>query len=132
MATSILIQERSGLADGRNAVVSFDGQGEYPVTVANPFSEKQEEELEWYFEDHLRFPFVEGVRAREAAAGVQAYGEALFAQVFGVLKRYAVALDQGGPADLRFAIAGSPAFHQLHWEALKDPELPRAFALERR
>ncbi|HMB08669.1 MAG TPA: tetratricopeptide repeat protein [Isosphaeraceae bacterium] len=134
MATSILIQERSGLADGRNAVVSFDGQGEYPVTVANPFSEKQEEELEWYFEDHLRFPFLEGVRARAAAAGVQAYGEALFAQVFrqdpAVLARYAVARDQGGPADLRFAIAGSPAFHQLHWEALKDPELPRAFALE--
>ena len=58
MATSILIQERSGLGDGRNAVVSFDGQGEYPATVANPFSEKQEEELEWYFEDHLRFPLV--------------------------------------------------------------------------
>ncbi|HEU4760511.1 MAG TPA: CHAT domain-containing protein, partial [Dehalococcoidia bacterium] len=35
-----------------------------------------------------------------------------------------------GPSDLRFAIAGSPAFHQLHWEALKDPALPRAFALE--
>jgi len=31
---------------------------------------------------------------------------------------------------VRFAIAGSPEFHRLHWEALKDPALPRAFALE--
>ena len=44
--------------------------------------------------------------------------------------RYAVARDKEKAANLRFAIAGSPAFHQLHWEALKDPELPRAFALE--
>ena len=82
VATSILIQERCGLAGGRNAIVSFDGQGEYEVTVANPFSEKEEKELEWYFEEHLRFPFVDGVRAREAAASVQAYGEALFVQIF--------------------------------------------------
>ena len=63
VATSILIQERGGLADGRNAIVRFNDEGEYPVTVANPFSEKQEKELEWYFEEHLRFPFVDGVRS---------------------------------------------------------------------
>ncbi len=30
---------------------------------------------------------------------------------------------------MRFEITGSPAFHALHWEALKDPDLPSAFSL---
>lgn len=31
---------------------------------------------------------------------------------------------------MRIEIEGSPAFHGLHWEALKDPDLPRAFAVD--
>jgi hypothetical protein len=56
--TLISIRERSG-SNGANATVSFDGQGEYLVTISLPFSDEEEERLEWYFERHLRLPFVE-------------------------------------------------------------------------
>ena len=129
--TLISIRERNG-PDGANATVSFDGQGEYPVTVSPPFSDEEEDRLEWYFEQHLRFPFTEQVRAHAAAASVATYGERLFDQVFAdrqAFGDYKAAL-QAGVGGLAFEIAGSPEFQRLHWEALKDPALPRAFALE--
>jgi len=112
--TLITIRERAGGPDGTNATLSFDGGAR----------------LEWYFEEHLRFPFVKDVEAREAAASVTRYGEALFAQVFAdrqAFARYSRAL-QAGVGSLLFDIAGSPDFHHLHWEALKDSDLPRAFS----
>ena len=126
----ITIRER---ADGaHHAVLSFDHEGEYLITVADPFSEEEEKLLEWYFEDHLRFPFIEQVRAGHAAASIQDYGERLFKQVFADNEAYARYKEgvQGGIEKLRFEVAGSPEFHALHWEALKDPRLPKAFALE--
>jgi hypothetical protein len=130
--TLISIRERTG-PDGANATVSFDGQGEYPVTVNPPFSDEEEDQLEWYFEQHLRFPFTEQVRAHAAAASVATYGERLFQQIFrdhpDVYGEYKAAL-QAGVGGLIFEIAGSPEFQRLHWEALRDPALPRAFALE--
>src|SRR5258706_2874825 len=130
--TLISIRERSGPGDA-NATVSFDGQGEYPVVVGLPFSDEEEARLEWYFEQHLRFPFTEQVRARAAAASVAEYGERLFKQIFrdnpDVYGDYKAAL-QAGIGGMVFEIAGAPEFQRLHWEALKDPNLPRAFALE--
>src|SRR6202043_379058 len=35
-----------------------------------------------------------------------------------------------GLSTLQFEIAGSPDFHRLHWEALKDPNLPQPLALQ--
>ncbi|MEM7537288.1 MAG: CHAT domain-containing protein, partial [Chloroflexota bacterium] len=112
-------------------VVSIDGQ-EYPITISNPFSEQEERRLEWYFEEHLRFPFVDQVQAAEAAQSIVVYGEALFAQVFAdpmVRARYLMALQQGLET-ITIEIAGSPAFHALHWEALKDPEMTQPLALQ--
>jgi len=118
-------------AEGPNAVVSFDGGPEHPVTVRDPFGGDEEALLAWYFEEHLRFPFTRQVDARTAAKSIAAYGEALFKQVFsGTAGEEYHVTRAGGVADLRFEIAGSPDFHRLHWEALKDPRLPRAFALE--
>ena len=112
-------------------VVSIDGQ-EYPVKLADPFAAKDEERLEWYFEKHLLFAFVNKVRAREASASIARYGETLFNQVFADRRaygRYQAALQQGVET-LEFEVAGSPDFHRLHWEALKDPDLPQPFALQ--
>ena len=118
-------------ADGPNAVVSFDRGPEHRVTVSDPFGGDEEALLAWYFEEHLRFPFTRRVDARKAAKSITAYGEALFKQVFsGTAGEEYHVTRAGGVADLRFEIAGSPDFHRLHWEALKDPRLPRAFALE--
>ncbi|MBM4467629.1 MAG: CHAT domain-containing protein, partial [Chloroflexi bacterium] len=128
--TLISIRERGVTTDG--PVVNFDGQAEYPITVSDPFSEQEEKLLEWYFEEHLRFPFVRRVDAQRAAASITRYGETLFRQVFAAPEAYARYKEgvQAGLDTLRFEIAGSPDFQRLHWEALKDPNLPRAFSLE--
>ncbi|MBN1401465.1 MAG: CHAT domain-containing protein, partial [Anaerolineae bacterium] len=130
--THITIRERGPQPDGTNACLIFDHGEEYPITVADPFAEGEEALLEWYFEEHLRFPFTHQVRARKAAASVTAYGEALFQQIFAdpdAYARYRAAI-QAGVETLAFEIAGSPDFHAHHWEALKDPRLPRPLALQ--
>jgi len=131
--TLITIRETGSANDSPNATVSFDNRGEHPITITDPFSEQDEQRLEWYFEEHLRFPFLEGVRADEARRSVASYGEALFDQVFKDKKAYGRYSEarQDGVDKLHFEIIGSPDFfHRLHWEALKDPELPRPFAVE--
>jgi len=130
--TLIRIRERSGETGGSSATVSFDQGEEFPLTISYPFSEPEEKLLEWYFEEHLRFPFVKQVDVQKAASSITRYGEALFDQVFAnrdAYSRYKECL-QNGVDTLSFEIAGSPEFHGLHWETLKDPNLPRAFSLE--
>ncbi len=131
--TTIAIREIAGFGQRPNAVVSFDRRGEFPVSVAEPFSEKEKALLEWYFEKHLKFPFTRQVDAAKAAASVKAYGLALFRQmfeanldVFGQYSRAGI----GGAGDLAFEVCGSPEFHGLHWETLWDPRLPRPFVLD--
>jgi tetratricopeptide (TPR) repeat protein len=128
----IRIQERPGGPDGSNAVLSFDNGPEYPITIKDPFSEKDEHELEWYFEEHLEFPFTNKVRAQHAAASITTYGEALFKQVFGDPDIYAEyrGLLKIGLNNLQIEIAGLPKFHALHWESLKDPKLAQPLALQ--
>jgi tetratricopeptide (TPR) repeat protein len=128
----IRIRELTGGAGGPNASVSFNNEGEYPVTVSNPFSKEEEGLLEWYFEEYLRFPFVRQVDAEKAAAEVFRYGEELFKQVFTDPEIYSQ-YRRFVPAclnDLCLEIAGSPEFQQLHWEALKDPKLPQPLAVQ--
>lgn len=48
----------------------------------SPFDEQGEALLAWCFEEHLRFPFTNQVKAATAAASIVTYGQALFAQVF--------------------------------------------------
>jgi hypothetical protein len=129
---TISIHERGGETDSPNAAVSINDEGEYPITVRNPFSPQEEARLEWYFERRLRFPFTDQVEAQAAAASVAAYGESLFNQVFADRKAYARYREalQSGVENLRFEISGSPEFHQLHWQALKDPELPQPLTLQ--
>jgi hypothetical protein len=101
--TVIRIQEQKG-QEGVNATVSFDDQGDYAAAITNPFDEAKERGLEWYFEEHLRFPFTEQVRACEAAASIKPYGEALFGQVFADRRAYAqyMSARNAGLDQLRF------------------------------
>lgn len=130
--TRILIEEWNGGPSDTNARVSFDGGPVYPVTVTSPFTQAQEQRLEWYFEEYLNFPMINQVYAREAAASIVAYGEALFAQVFADRRAYAAYAQYKtvGITTLHFEIAGSFSFHALHWEALKDPDWPHPFVLD--
>ena len=130
--TVIRIQEQSTQGDDFHATVSIDYGPQYPIVVRNPFDEKLEAELEWYFEEHLSFPFTQKVRASNAATSITTYGEALFKQVFQhnpeVYPEYKTLL-KAGLEQVQIEIAGSPKFHALHWEALKDPNLSRSLSL---
>jgi hypothetical protein len=131
--TVIRIQEQAEQEGQFHTAISFNHGPEYPITVRDPFEKKQEQELEWYFEDHLRFPFTNQVRAKEAAASIAAYGEALFTQVFrdnpDVYAEYKSLL-KTGLESVRIEIMGEPAFHALHWEALKDPVIGDPLSLQ--
>ncbi len=130
--TRITIREHIGGIDGTNATIAFNHSEEYPLTISDPFSEEEERQLEWYFEEYPRSPFMKHVEAQAVAESITHYGEVLFAQIFNgsqVYARYSEA-KQAGVNTIVFEIAGSPDFHRLHWEALKDPDLPNHFAIE--
>ena len=131
--TVIRIEERSAQDGGFQAAINFDYGPQYPINVHDPFEVKQERELEWYFEEHLQFPFTQKVRASNAAASIMTYGETLFKQVFlenaDVYAEYK-ALLKVGLDQVQIEIVGSPAFHVLHWEALQEPKPSRPIALQ--
>jgi len=132
MAIQVFIKERSREGEKFTATVQFDALGESaPLSVANPATPEQERELEWYFEQWLNFPFTDKARAERAAEIIRAYGESLFAQVFrsdpDVYAEYRSAMGRGG---VTLQVIGSPEFHALHWEALKDPNQPHPLAVD--
>ena len=129
----IQISERPIGTDGTNAAVRFNLGPEYLITISNPFSEKEEQELEWYFEEHLAFPFTNKIRAQNAAASITTYGELLFQQIFShthIYDEYRNLLVQSSLPSTQIEITGSPAFHSFHWEALKDPEILHPLLLQ--
>jgi hypothetical protein len=117
-------------ADGFAVRVAMGDEGEFEAAVKPPLDVGEELKLEWYFEEWLRYPFFEQ-RAKEAAASVKTYGESLFKQLFADSNARAIyeVVKREGLDKLRFEITGLPSFHALHWEALKDPDLPSAFSL---
>lgn len=131
--SKITIRAGQKTSEGFAATVSIDDQTQYPITVRDPFDGKQERALEFYFEEWIRFPFDQQVKAKRAADSVKDYGERLFADVFANPDAYADYKQacRGGLTDLRIEIEGaSPDFQALHWEALRDPKQPRPFAVE--
>jgi len=126
----ITIREKSQTDENTyEAELSFEHGMPYPLAIKNPFADKQERALEWYFEEYSKFPFVKQVEFAQAAASVPRYGEDLFEQVFSHRRAYTEYSNVLQATDLEIEIVGSPAFHQLHWEALKDPDSDHALAL---
>lgn len=121
--TVIRVVERGRDADGRFLVrVSFEDGGDYDVTVTNPLDAVQESRLAWYFEEHLRYPFLDQQVARQAVAEREVCGQRLFEQVFGG-SAYAEYRSWAQRAfdGCWIQVQGSAAFHRVHWEALRDP-----------
>jgi hypothetical protein len=54
--TIITIREQQVTDSGFTAILSFDGRVNYPIAITDPFTPKQEQSLEWYFEEWLVFP----------------------------------------------------------------------------
>ncbi|MCP4119827.1 MAG: tetratricopeptide repeat protein [Desulfobacteraceae bacterium] len=132
MPQLICIREVKRNEEDFTATVQFGVQGEpYEITVSDPFSNEQEERLEWYFEKWLDFPFTDKVLAREAAASIRVYGESLFEQVFGSNRAVGIEYDRLRQEDFQLEIIGSPEFHALHWEALHDPLQARPLSVDK-
>ncbi|ESA34018.1 tetratricopeptide tpr-2 repeat-containing protein [Leptolyngbya sp. Heron Island J] len=130
---TLTIRERAKTATGFEATLSVDNQTQYDITISDPFDAKQEQELEFYFEEWIKFPFDQTVKAQRAAASIQTYGHDLFEQIFSARKAYSAyeTVCRQGLSNLQIEIIGeSPEFQALHWEALKDPDQPRAFAVD--
>jgi len=128
---TVTIRERQQTEHGFEATVSF-GRGEYPITIASPFSAAEEARLEWYFEQWIRFPFTEKVAAAAAAASVEDYGQRLFEQVFSRgTDAYIDYQDlRNRLSELEISIESqSPEFQGLHWEALRDPDIAEPLAV---
>ncbi len=129
----IRIQECSEQTGIFQAKISFNQGLEYEVIVRDPFSKEEEERLEWYFEEHVKFPFTDQVKVQEAATSVIKYGEMLFTQIFSsepqILSEYKTTT-KAGLHLVQIEILGQPSFHMLHWETLKDPELSLPLALQ--
>jgi tetratricopeptide (TPR) repeat protein len=124
--TVIRLSERSAGEGTFRVRVEFGDEAEYDVDVTDPADAASEQELAWYFEEHLRYPFLDKDREEQAVTKIAAYGEALFRQVFGggdashdYRKQREQAFD-----NCRMEISGSAALHRLHWEALRDPDYP--------
>jgi tetratricopeptide (TPR) repeat protein len=124
----------TGLGDGADGAlrirVSFDSEAEYDVLVTDPATDADEQNLAWYFEEHLRYPFLDTDREQQAVRQLAAYGEALFRQVFSGDASYDYrSLRERSFDGCRLEVSGPSALHRLHWEALRDPGLDRPLAL---
>jgi tetratricopeptide (TPR) repeat protein len=132
MPTPIIIREVSKKGKKFAASVQFDLYGTaYEISVTPPFTQAQEERLEWYFEKWLTFPFTDKVPAEEAAKSIRTYGEELFAQVFRANPDVYLEYQRLRQGDILLEIIGSPEFHTLHWEALKDPHQERPLSVDK-
>ncbi len=123
--TVVTITEVPGGADGAFAArVGFGDGAEYEVTVTPPGDASGERLLAWYFEEHLRFPFLDRDKERQAVAGLRQYGESLFWQVLGGAAAHDYRrLRERSFDGCRLEVTGSAGFQLLHWESLRDPEL---------
>ena len=130
---TITIREQQQTDKGFEATIAFDGHTEYSITISDPFTLEQEKELEWYFEEWLIYPMENELKAEKAAASIEKYGKDLFQQVFqtntNVFINYAPL--RNDLSQLQIEIIGkTPEFQALHWEALRDTELPRPLAID--
>jgi tetratricopeptide (TPR) repeat protein len=124
----------SGLGQGGGGAfpvrVSFGDYGEYDVTVTDPAEDGSEALLAWYFEEHLEYPFLDKDKEQQAVSLIAEYGEKLFAQVMGgkAYVDYRKLRDRGLDR-CRIEVSGPAGLHRLHWEALRDPDLPAPLAV---
>ena len=123
--TLITIRQHTPAApNGANATIQFDTGPIYPLTINDPFDQQAEQHLEWYFEKHLEYPFTDHIKAHNCAKSVSTYGETILKHVFADHDVYSDYRDclKNGLTTVQISIEGSPTFHRLHWETLKDPK----------
>lgn len=127
-------------ADGRVSVSSWL-DGELPSSVGEsrelvwPLDADVLEELRWYLEDYLRAPFgVYEERGPRVAARLTAWGQAVFASLFGTgpaRDAYVRMRSRTGAGVEIVFRSAAPGWLWLPWELLCDPDRPTPVALDR-
>ncbi|MGH3822348.1 MAG: tetratricopeptide repeat protein [Pseudonocardiaceae bacterium] len=127
-------------ADGRVSVSTWL-DGELPNSVGKPgelvwpLDADALEELRWYLEDYLRAPFgVYGERGPRVAAQLTAWGQAVFASLFGAgpaRDAYVRMRSRTGAGVEIVFRSAAPGWLGLPWELLCDPDRPAPVALDR-
>lgn len=130
--TVITIREQQQTETDFTASLSFGDGGEYDITITNPFTSQQEQELEWYFEEWLVYPILNQHKADKVKESVKTYGEHLFDEVFQDKKAYSKyqQLKQNLSQVKIEIVSKTPEFQALHWEALREPDFPRPLAVD--
>ena len=121
--------QQSTTEQGFEAIVTIAGST-FEVQVRDPFSLAEEREMEWYFEQWIKFPFTDTTIAGRAAEKVRWYGEALFEQVFAGRAYGAYQKVNESLGELEIVVKGDPAFQALHWEAMWDRDFARPLAID--
>lgn len=128
----ITIRQTPSSSSDFAATVSFDRQGDYPITITPPFGEAEERELEWYFEGWVRFPVTEKVKADGARQSLMRYGQTLFDQVFrangDVYAQYRDLRQRLSQVQIEIESL-TPEFQALHWEAMVDVDVQKHLAI---
>ena len=118
----IVIREQGKTETSFNATLVI-AEDSYEITVSDPFEPRQDQELEWYFENWLRYPMLDNVMAGRAKASIREYGEDLFKQVFqsdiNAYDRYREVSQDLSQVTIEIESI-SPEFQAIHWEALQD------------
>lgn len=122
--TTVTERPRRGAGEFE-VLVRLEGGGEHAVSVADPLAgdARGERLLAWYFEENLRYPFLDKDRERAAVELLAVYGTELGAQLFGSDRecesefRRARDVGFGGVC---LELVGGVDFHRLHWEAMRD------------
>lgn len=127
----ITIREKQATDNGFEATLIINHQ-EYPITITDPFTQKEEQRLEWYYENWLVFPMTDQEIANQARDSVKTYGEKLFEQVFNDKDAYSEYKQlRGNLGQVQIEIQSkTPDFQAYHWEAMQDPDLPRPLAID--
>ncbi len=115
------------LADDEPNTVVERSTAEWPLDAAAL------EDLRWYLEEYLRYPFaVYSDRGAEIAAKFEGWGEALFQAVFGspdVRAAYATVRARGNRVEVVFQSESAQRLG-LPWELMRDPSRGRPLALD--
>ncbi|WXK63356.1 CHAT domain-containing protein [Nonomuraea sp. N2-4H] len=117
-------------ADGRVSVAVWLAGEQFPkpvgdpVEVSWPLDEQELEDLRWYLEDYLRYPFaVYSDRGSDIAAKLPVWGESIFEAVFGsapLRAAYATVRARGNPVEVVIQSATAQRLG-LPWELMRDP-----------
>lgn len=131
---TIQIIEQSCQLGALHALLRFDDGAEtteFPLSFPHPHDARTEEDLEWYFEDYMKQPYIAESKVRSTVDRcVIEYGQALFRGLFAdpqAKQKLYDAIGSHGFANITLEIVSQPAsteFQTILWETIRDPEQP--------